>query len=326
MNILNISISDNQPCLNTIWNRRISACFTLFFGLLVLLSANFTLLGADEDVVPQVNQDEMTCEKLYNKVNSIYNKLLDNQDSEAFPKIRETLKTGEKLQDDKRYKDAIIEYTVMINWYNSFSKMQPRLEKWQNIMGKLTDQLSEKTKLEWLTLKEKLSKDKTNEWLTLCEQLSNKTKNKWLTELEKATTDERRIWIIWLLSLDSLIDYPDVAPCLDGVAIDKDDDAITIFSDMFSGSRHEYGVFKESFEQYMEAWQELLSAHCLEKDVEQAIFDIIARQKDYFSNNLVTTRLRSKLRSEIKKWIDLQIDSYDDFMQKNKREKQENKP
>ena len=305
-----------------------SVCFGLLLSLLVFLSTNFILLGADENAVPQENQDEKICQKLYDELNYICDRLLayNQTNSETFQKIKSAMETGRKLKSEKHYQEAIRLYTETLNWYKQLKKMESRLDKWQKIIGKLTDQLSEKTKKEWFALKEKLTKDETKEWLILCEQLSNKTKSKWLKELEDAQTDSRRIWIIWLLSLDSLIDYPDIAPCLDGAAIDKDDDATSIFFDMFSGSRHEYGVFKESFEQYMETWQDLLAAHCLDKDVEQDVLDIIERQKDYFGNNLVTTRLRSKLRLEIKKWIDMQIDSYDDFMQKYKREKQENKP
>ena len=328
MNTLPPSIRDNQPRLNAIRNNRISAGFGLFLSLLVFLFANSTTLAADEEAAPQGDQNESIYQKLYDELNYICDRLLayNQTNSEPFQKIKTAMEAGRKLKSEKRYPEAIQLYTETLNWYKQLKKMESRLDKWQKIIGKLTDQLSEKTKREWFALKEKLSKDETKEWLTLCEQLSNKTKHKWLKELEDAQTDSRRIWIIWLLSLDSLIDYPDMAPCLDGTAIDKDDDATSIFFDMFSGSRHEYGVFKESFEQYMETWQELLSAHCLDKDVEQDILKIIERQKDYFGNNLVTTRLRSKLRSEIKKWIDMQIDSYDDFMQKYKREKQENKP
>ena len=323
-----LGIRDSQSHLIAIRNRRISACFGLLLGLLCFLSSNFILLGADGEAAPQGNQDEIVCQKLFNELNYIYDRLLAHNQttSESFQKIKMAMEKSRKLTTDKRYQEAIQLYTETLNWYKQLKKMESRLDKWQKIIGKLTDQLSEKTKREWFALKDKLSKDETKEWLVLCEQLSNKTKRKWLKELEDAQTDSRRIWIIWLLSLDSLIDYPDVAPCLDGTAIDKDDDATSIFFDMFSGSRHEYGVFMESFEQYMGTWQELLSAHCLDRDVEQDILDIIERQKDYFGNNLVTTRLRSKLRLEIKKWIDMQIDNYDDFMQKNKREKQENLP
>ena len=313
-----LGIRDSQSHLIAIRNRRISACIGLFLGLLCFLSSNFILLGADGDAAPQGNQDEIVCQNLFNELNYIYDRLLahNQTNSESFQKIKMAMEKSRKLTTEKRYQEAIQLYTETLNWYKQLKKMESRLDKWQKIIGKLTDQLSEKTKREWFALKDKLSKGETKEWLVLCEQLSNKTKRKWLKELEDAQTDSRRIWIIWLLSLDSLIDYPDVAPCLDGTAIDKDDDATSIFFDMFSGSRHEYGVFMESFEQYMGTWQELLSAHCLDRDVEQDILDIIERQKDYFGNNLVTTRLRSKLRLEIKKWIDMQIDNYDDFMQK----------